>query len=32
MYSKVYDFEAIIPVSAIKNKEVETILDEIENY
>ena len=30
MYSKVYNFEAIIPVSAIKNKEVETILDEIE--
>lgn len=30
MYSKEYDFEAIIPVSAIKNKEVETILDEIE--
>jgi len=31
MYSKVYNFEAIIPVSAIKNKEVATILDEIEN-
>lgn len=30
MYSKEYDFEAIIPVSAIKNKEVETILEEIE--
>ena len=30
MYSKEYNFEAIIPVSAIKNKEVETILQEIE--
>ena len=30
IYSKAYNFEAIIPVSAIKNKEVETILDEIE--
>jgi len=30
MYSKAYNFEAIIPISAIKNKEVETILDEIE--
>ncbi len=30
MYSKEYNFEAIIPISAIKNKEVETILDEIE--
>ena len=30
LYSKEYDFEAVIPVSAIKNKEVETILDEIE--
>ena len=30
MYSKAYNFEAIIPVSAIKNKEVKTILDEIE--
>jgi len=30
MYSKVYNFESIVPVSAIKNKEVETILDEIE--
>ena len=30
MYSKEYNFEAIIPISAIKNNEVETILDEIE--
>lgn len=30
MYSKVYNFEAIISISAIKNKEVETILEEIE--
>ena len=30
IYSKEYNFEAIIPISAIKNKEVETILDEIE--
>lgn len=30
MYSKEYNFEAVIPISAIKNKEVETILDEIE--
>lgn len=30
MYSKEYNFEAIIPISAIKNKEVETILDVIE--
>ena len=30
LYSKEYDFEAIIPISALKNKEVETILDEIE--
>ena len=30
IYSKEYDFEAVIPISAIKNKEVETILDEIE--
>ena len=30
MYSKEYNFEAIIPISAIKNKEVETILYEIE--
>ena len=31
LYSKEYNFEAIIPISALKNKEVETILDEIEN-
>jgi len=30
MYSKEYNFEAVIPISAIKNKEVETILEEIE--
>mgnify|MGYP003371820474 CR=1 FL=1 len=30
LYRKEYDFEAIIPVSAIKNKKVEDILDEIE--
>ena len=30
IYSKEYAFEAVIPISAIKNKEVETILDEIE--
>ena len=30
LYSKEYNFEAIIPISAFKNKEVETILDEIE--
>ena len=30
MYSKQYDFEAIIPISAISNKEVEIILNEIE--
>ena len=30
LYSKEYNFEAIIPISALKNKEIETILDEIE--
>ena len=30
IFSKEYNFEAIIPISAIKNKEVETILNEIE--
>ena len=30
LYSKEYNFESIIPISAFKNKEVETILDEIE--
>ena len=30
IYSKAYNFEAVIPISAIKNKEVEIILDEIE--
>lgn len=30
LYSKEYNFEAIIPISALKNNEIETILDEIE--
>ena len=30
IYSKAYNFEAIIPISALKEKEVETILEEIE--
>ena len=30
LYKKEYDFEAIIPICAIKNKEIEIILDEIE--
>lgn len=30
LYSKAYNFEAIIPVSALKKKEVETILEEVE--
>ena len=30
MYSQEYDFEAVIPVAALKNKNVEIILDEIE--
>ena len=30
IYSKEFDFEAVVPISAIKNKEVEIILDEIE--
>ena len=30
LYSKEYNFETIIPISALKNKEVETILDEVE--
>ena len=30
IYSKKYSFETIIPISALKNKEIETILDEIE--
>ena len=29
-YSKEYNFEAVIPVAAVKNKNVEIILDEIE--
>lgn len=32
MYSKEYNFEAIIPAIATKNKEVETILNEIEKH
>lgn len=30
LYSKEFNFEAVIPISAIKNKEIEVILDEIE--
>ena len=30
LYSNEYNFEAIIPISALKNKEIEIILDEIE--
>ena len=30
LYSREYNFDAIIPISALKNKEVETILEEIE--
>lgn len=30
LYKKEYNFEAIIPVSALKKKEIETILEEIE--
>lgn len=30
LYNKEYDFEAIVPISAIKNKETTVILDEIE--
>lgn len=30
IYSKEYDFEAVIPISATKNSEIEVILDEIE--
>lgn len=32
LYRKEYDFEAIIPISAIKNKKTEDILDEIEKH
>ena len=32
LYRKEYNFEAIIPVSAIKNKNIEIILDEIEKH
>ena len=31
-YSKEYDFEAIIPISALKNDNTEKILDEIEKH
>lgn len=30
LYSKEYNFEAIVPISALKNKETETLLKEIE--
>ena len=30
IYSKEYNFEAIIPISALKNKEIDTLLDKIE--
>lgn len=30
LYKKEYNFEAIVPVSALKKKEIETILEEIE--
>ena len=32
MYSKEYDFEAIIPISALKNENTNKILDEIEKH
>lgn len=32
MYSKEYNFEAIIPAMATKNKEIDTILNEIEKH
>ena len=32
MYSKEYNFEAIIPISALKNENTERILDEIEKH
>lgn len=32
MYSKEYDFSAVIPISALKDKYRDTILDEIEKY
>lgn len=32
MYSKEYNFEAIIPITATKNKEIDTILNEIEKH
>lgn len=30
LYRKEYDFKAIVPISALKNKEIETLLKEIE--
>lgn len=30
LYRKEYDFKAIVPISALKNKELETLLDEIQ--
>lgn len=32
MYSKEYDFEAVIPISALKNENTNKILDEIEKH
>ena len=32
LYRKEYDFEAVIPISAIKNKKTEDILNEIEKH
>lgn len=32
LYRKEYEFEAVIPVSAVKNENVEAILDEIEKH
>ena len=32
MYRKEYDFKAIIPISALNNKDLEIILEEIEKY
>jgi len=32
VYSKEYDFEAVIPISALKNENTDKILDEIEKH
>lgn len=32
MYSNEYDFKSIIPISALNNKDINTVLDEIEKY